>query len=303
MAAASTLGYGGMLLGPPVIGFLADWYSLPVALTSVAVLAAGAAAIGYATRGASDGPAAARLRAGAHWQNSGMDTAEHIKYLTHEGQLLADAAEQAGPDAEVPTCPGWHVRDLLRHTGMVHRWATAFVTEGHTACRAGAGEPDLDGDPLLAWFREGHGALVAALAQAPEALECWTFLPAPSPLAFWALAARRTSTTVHRVDAESALGLVAGRSPVDARLAADGVDELLCGFHGREKSRVRTDASRYPADPRDGHGDDVWTVLLSAQAPRTARDAEGPADCELSGPAEALHLTLSGTASERAPPP
>ncbi len=55
VAAASTLGYGGMLLGPPVIGFLADWYSLPVALTSVAVLAAGAAAIGYATRGASDG--------------------------------------------------------------------------------------------------------------------------------------------------------------------------------------------------------------------------------------------------------
>ncbi|WP_236238851.1 maleylpyruvate isomerase family mycothiol-dependent enzyme [Streptomyces sp. CC228A] len=219
-----------------------------------------------------------------------MDTAEHIKYLTHEGQLLADAAEQAGPDAEVPTCPGWHVRDLLRHTGMVHRWATAFVTEGDTAYRAGAGEPDLDGDPLLAWFREGHGALVAALAQAPEALECWTFLPAPSPLAFWA---RRQAheTTVHRVDAESALGLVAGRSPVDARLAADGVDELLCGFHGREKSRVRTDR---PGTLRIRATDtgDVWTVLLSAQAPRTARDAEGPADCELSGPAEALHLTL-----------
>ncbi|WP_175409635.1 MFS transporter [Streptomyces sp. TRM64462] len=47
VAAASTLGYGGMLLGPPVIGFLADWFSLPVALTSVAVLAAGAAVIGY----------------------------------------------------------------------------------------------------------------------------------------------------------------------------------------------------------------------------------------------------------------
>lgn len=28
-----------MLLGPPAIGFLADWFSLPVALTTVAVLA------------------------------------------------------------------------------------------------------------------------------------------------------------------------------------------------------------------------------------------------------------------------
>ncbi|MFJ8648509.1 MFS transporter [Streptomyces sp. NPDC093546] len=53
VAAASTLGYGGMLLGPPAIGFLADWFSLPVALTTVAMLAAGAAMIGYAVRGAS----------------------------------------------------------------------------------------------------------------------------------------------------------------------------------------------------------------------------------------------------------
>ncbi|MFF5973229.1 MFS transporter [Streptomyces sp. NPDC012769] len=50
VATASTLGYGGMLLGPPSIGFLADWFSLPVALTTVAALAAGAAAMGYAAR-------------------------------------------------------------------------------------------------------------------------------------------------------------------------------------------------------------------------------------------------------------
>ncbi|MET7654068.1 MFS transporter [Streptomyces sp. NPDC005486] len=50
VAIASTLGYGGMLLGPPAIGFMADWFSLPAALTSVAVLAGVAAAIGFATR-------------------------------------------------------------------------------------------------------------------------------------------------------------------------------------------------------------------------------------------------------------
>ncbi|MEE1740577.1 MFS transporter [Streptomyces sp. BE147] len=52
VAAASTLGYGGMLLGPPAIGFLADWSSLPVALTTVALLAAAAAALGYGARNA-----------------------------------------------------------------------------------------------------------------------------------------------------------------------------------------------------------------------------------------------------------
>ncbi|MGW2843297.1 MFS transporter [Streptomyces sp. NPDC001493] len=57
VAAASTLGYGGMLMGPPVIGFLADWLSLPMALTTVALLAAAAAVLGYASRTASPGTA------------------------------------------------------------------------------------------------------------------------------------------------------------------------------------------------------------------------------------------------------
>lgn len=48
VAAASTLGYGGMLLGPPAIGFLADWFSLRAALSTVALLAGAAALIAYA---------------------------------------------------------------------------------------------------------------------------------------------------------------------------------------------------------------------------------------------------------------
>ncbi|MFF4749539.1 MFS transporter [Streptomyces sp. NPDC002514] len=55
VATASTLGYGGMLLGPPAIGFMADWFSLPTALTSVAVLAAVAVLIGVTTRRAAAG--------------------------------------------------------------------------------------------------------------------------------------------------------------------------------------------------------------------------------------------------------
>ncbi|MFI6932643.1 MFS transporter [Streptomyces sp. NPDC050287] len=54
VAIASTFGYGGMLLGPPAIGFMADWFSLPVALTSVAALAAMAAVIGFVTRRAAE---------------------------------------------------------------------------------------------------------------------------------------------------------------------------------------------------------------------------------------------------------
>lgn len=50
VAVASTLGYGGMLLGPPSIGFLADAFGLPTGLTTVALLAAAAAVIAYVVR-------------------------------------------------------------------------------------------------------------------------------------------------------------------------------------------------------------------------------------------------------------
>nr|WP_259470899.1 MFS transporter [Streptomyces sp. 1114.5] len=43
VALASSLGYGGMLIGPVVIGFLADAAGLPMALTTVAVAATAAA--------------------------------------------------------------------------------------------------------------------------------------------------------------------------------------------------------------------------------------------------------------------
>ncbi|MFD3659222.1 maleylpyruvate isomerase family mycothiol-dependent enzyme [Streptomyces sp. NPDC058659] len=225
-----------------------------------------------------------------------MKIAEHITALETAGRALAEAAAEAGPDTEVPTCPGWRVRDLLRHTTMVHRWATAFVVEGYTTYHPDGGEPALDGDELLAYYREGHAGLVAALRAAPETLECWTFLPAPSPLAFWA---RRQAheTIVHRADAESALAT--GPGTVDPVSAADGIDELLCGFHGRDSSRVRTPGPRILRVRATDTGD-VWTVRLSAtEPPRTERGtqaaAAGPgaaADAEFSGTAGRLYLTL-----------
>ncbi len=50
VATASTLGYLGMLLGPPAIGFMAEWSSLSLALTSVAILAGFASVIAFLTR-------------------------------------------------------------------------------------------------------------------------------------------------------------------------------------------------------------------------------------------------------------
>ncbi|MEV0552293.1 MULTISPECIES: maleylpyruvate isomerase family mycothiol-dependent enzyme [unclassified Streptomyces] len=217
-----------------------------------------------------------------------MEIAELIRSLDREGGLLAEAAEEAGADAKVPTCPEWQVRDLLRHTGMVHRWAAAFVAEGHTSYHPDGGLPELDGSALLTWFRDGHRRLVETLATATPDVECWSFLPAPSPLAFWA---RRQAheTTVHRVDAESARGGTPTAVPVD--FAVDGIDELLLGFHARGRSRVRTDEPRV-LRVRASDSDAVWSVRLSAEPPAAEHGEVTDADCELAGTAAQLYLAL-----------
>ncbi|MEV0321164.1 maleylpyruvate isomerase family mycothiol-dependent enzyme [Streptomyces sp. NPDC050658] len=217
-----------------------------------------------------------------------MKISEYLHILDSEGKLLARAAEAAGTGADVATCPDWQVRDLLRHTGVVHRWAAAFVAEGHTSPRAPGEEPELDGAALVDWYRQAHAGLVATLRDASPDVQCWAFLPAPSPLAFWARR-QANETTIHRVDAESALG--GEPSPIGAEFAADGVDELLTGFHARDRSRVRTEKPR-TLRVRTTDTGDVWTVRLTQEPPVTERGEAGEAECEISGPAEQLYLSL-----------
>jgi len=166
-----------------------------------------------------------------------MEVAEHVERIRADGAALRDAAEVAGPDAPVPSCPDWTVRDLVRHVGMVHRWAAAQVRDALPAERPESettGPWPADAD-LFRWFADGHQALVGTLAAAPADVACWHFLPAPSPLAFWA---RRQAheTGIHRADAD----LAAGRRPeFPPEFAADGIDELVTGFAARRSSPLR----------------------------------------------------------------
>ncbi|MGH3451126.1 MAG: maleylpyruvate isomerase family mycothiol-dependent enzyme, partial [Haloechinothrix sp.] len=128
--------------------------------------------------------------------------------------------------------------------------------------------------------------LVAAIETAPPDVECWSFLPAPSPLTFWAR--RQThETTMHRVDAETAAGAV---SPVDPAVATDGIDELLTGFVVRRKGRLRSAEPRTLAvhtTDTDAH----WMLTVSDQPVVTDR-ADATADAVLRGPAHDLYLAL-----------
>ena len=226
--------------------------------------------------------------------NGGVEIPEHIDALRRHGDLLADAAERAGLDAPVPTCPAWQVKDLLRHTGYVHRWAARHITECPQAMLEGLPEEEIlrsgAADPeLLAWFRAGCASLAEILTEADPALVCATFMDAPSPLAFWA---RRQAheTAIHRADAEIASGV---RPAYPPDFAADGVDELIMGFSQRRKYRPSAEngGSLQVQATDTGHS---WHVGNEGGRVRARRDASpAPASGSVvSGPASGLYLFL-----------
>jgi uncharacterized protein (TIGR03083 family) len=218
-----------------------------------------------------------------------MEVKALIDSLERDGQLLAAAAASSGANAAIPTCPGWKERDLVLHCGGVHRWATAFVA-GAVANPGDVSfesliEPAPDDDHFVDWFREGHAALVGALRAAPADLECWTFLPAPSPRAFWA---RRQAheTAIHRVDAEGASGPF---TTFATDIALDGLDELLLRFVTRPKARDISTPRTLHVRATDGDGE--WLVTMGAERIEVVPGA-GDADCSVRGSASDLYTLL-----------
>jgi uncharacterized protein (TIGR03083 family) len=219
----------------------------------------------------------------------------YLAVLASEAKALASAAEEAGLDASVPTCPGWTVSDLVLHMGEVHRWATAVVAS--KATKLSDVPPDSRG-PLpepadsIDWFCRGAVALRDTLADADPSVEYAAFLadPATPRLLFWAR--RQTmETTMHRVDAESAVIHKAAVTPIIAPdVAIDGIDEFLTGFLPRSRSPLHTDTPHCLQVAPD-YSEHRWTVSISSELPETVRRATD-ADCIVSGSASDIYLAL-----------
>jgi uncharacterized protein (TIGR03083 family) len=223
-----------------------------------------------------------------HWHGSRVDVEEHVAELEVQGRALASAAERAGPGAAVPTCPGWTVRDLVAHTAGVHNWAASFVRAEPDADPEQELPPAAPGEDVVARYRTAHADLVAALYAAPADLVTWAFLPAPSPLAFWA---RRQAheAAIHRADAEAAAGSAV---TYPREFALDGIDELLLGFYARRSVRLRSERPyRVLVAPDDAPRS--WLATIGPEGCRTESPAPGTAaDCMLRAPASDLYLAL-----------
>ncbi|HEY0700796.1 MAG TPA: maleylpyruvate isomerase N-terminal domain-containing protein [Micromonospora sp.] len=152
-----------------------------------------------------------------------------IGALRVEGQAFHAAIAEAPLDAPVLSCPEWTVIDLVHHTGSFHGWLREILTRGTTeppARRPGTAEGLPTGPAVMDWWREEHDKLVALLDGVDPEAPAWNWAPQPKRAGFWP---RRIAheVSVHRWDAQMAAAVA---EPIETKLAADGVSEVLDTF-------------------------------------------------------------------------
>jgi uncharacterized protein (TIGR03083 family) len=176
--------------------------------------------------------------------------------LRADGPALRAALEEvvaATPDGlavAVPSCPDWTVLDLIRHLGSQYHRVRSHVSRGVTSRPddypdpAGAGLPT--GAAAVQWWADEFQELLSLLEALDPHMPAWNWAPQTKQASFWY---RRMAheTAVHRWDAQTAAGQV---EPIEAKLAADGVAEVL--------------DTLLPAGRRSGPTDRTGVVQLAA---------------------------------------
>jgi uncharacterized protein (TIGR03083 family) len=210
-----------------------------------------------------------------------MDVDQQIERIRTEGEALAQAAESGPLDAPVPGCPDWDVQMLLRHIADVHRWAATIVRERLPERLQRDYEGPAGREALLAWYRDGCGALIETLQAASPDDPFWFWGPAPNALAFWARR-QANETAVHRCDAESARGPI---TPLTTGDALDAIDE--CFGLAVRRARAPDGGGRIlrlaATDARS-----TWNLIMGDRVEVTSDRGRG--HCELRGTASDLFL-------------
>ncbi|MFJ7586211.1 maleylpyruvate isomerase family mycothiol-dependent enzyme [Streptomyces sp. NPDC097617] len=220
--------------------------------------------------------------------------------LIDERSAAFRAAVAAAPslDAQVPTCPGWTLFDLVKHLGGGDRFWAAIVGAGpadaplaEAAAARAALELPREPEVLLAWLAASTELLLSTLREAGPESGSWTWWPASqSPQTSGGIARHRVQeSAVHTYDVQLAAG---APQPLPAEVALDGVEEFLF--------TVCATPSAWPHKPTafDFHAAEgrSWRLTVDGDGARSTRI---PAPTAATGQdSDAAGASIHGTASE-----
>ncbi|MGW1864421.1 maleylpyruvate isomerase family mycothiol-dependent enzyme [Streptomyces mauvecolor] len=165
----------------------------------------------------------------------GMDGSHDSRWVSapeiHREAVMTETAgfvavvEGADLAAPVPSCPGWTLVDLIRHTGSVQRmfsWLLRQRVQERPLTRDAELDLPTDDAGYPGWLTASSHVAARAFADTDPDAPMWVWGADPHAR-FW-MRRMLFETLMHRVDAELAVGL---RPVIDPALAADGVDEFL----------------------------------------------------------------------------
>lgn len=216
-----------------------------------------------------------------------MDPHQHLDTIRDESARLVAAAEAAGLDTVVPSCPDWTVADLLGHVGRIQRWQADIVARRVQEAEFSFADPPTDPAVLVSWVEDATALVLEVFAAAPPDEVVWTFLGPGSPT-FW-IRRQAQEVALHRVDAD----LAAGRAPaLDGALARDGIDEFLdVVVQFRARDRMTGTGETVHLHRTDGDGE--WLVRLTPDGPEIER-THAKGDVAARGSASDLLLAIRG---------
>ncbi|WP_374969741.1 maleylpyruvate isomerase family mycothiol-dependent enzyme [Terrabacter sp. BE26] len=159
-----------------------------------------------------------------------------LDHLAADSARFREVLATVPGDVRVPTCPDWDADDLLWHLAEV-QWFWGEIAERRItdpadldALNASREARPRDREGLLAFFDRASERLHRTLEGLSPETPLWMW--AADKTAGYIMRRQAHEALVHRVDAELTVG---ERTPIDPRLAADGVDEVLRVMRGYER--------------------------------------------------------------------
>lgn len=218
-----------------------------------------------------------------------LTTTQHAHLVTVELARLASVKPEHLP-ASLPHIEGWTVHSVIGHLGWICRYVdlTLGARADDPPARASVPEPPAGAD-VLPWFAEAQ----TIIQQRLDGIDPTTVHPSwagPWTAAQWV---RRLANeaSMHRWDAYAAFG---SPEPIDAQLAADGIEEVLDLF---APQRLLFDELDAAGASMHLHATDVdhgeWTITFESDRLNWER-SHAKGDVAARGPISDLLLLLWG---------